>query len=350
VKFPTRYHGAFAMLTVSTRMLRNLGLGLRLLGFDAPEVFRRADLTWEDVREDDDAHRLPVETLHRFWSAAVEVTGDPAIGVRIGAHARLEALGIMGLVASTSATLGDALLKTAQHLRLWNEAARLSLLVEADRAIVWYRSLAPQRRHYASGDAGLSRLLVVSRELTGTHLVPDEAHFAHPAPQDLARYRETFGSALRFDQSDFALIFPAEGLTLPLRSQASTLGASLTRHATDLLDTLPSSSALAQQVRRMLARELQGGNPLIENVATQLGMHTKTLTRRLRDEGTSHSELLEQLRREFAQRYLSVPDLNVAEVAFLLGYSDASAFHKAFRRWFGVAPLAFRHQIRSPER
>lgn len=337
------------MLTVSTQLLRNLGLALRALGFDAPEVFRRAGLTWEDV-QDDDAHRLPVELLHRFWSAAVEVTGDPAIGVRAGAQARLEALGIMGLVAMSSATLGDALLKTAHHLRLWNEGATLSLLVEADRALVWYRSLVPERRHPASGDAGLTRLLVVSRELTGTHLVPDEVRFAHPAPPDLTPYREFFGSGLCFDQPDYALVFPAEGLTLPIRAQASTLGAALARHATELLDALPSSSVLAEQVRRVLARELQGGNPIIDNVANQLGLHTKTLTRRLRDEGTSHSELLEQLRREFAQRYLAVPDLNVAEVAFLLGYSDASAFHKAFRRWFGVAPLAFRHQLRAPVR
>src|SRR5262245_36043089 len=119
------------MLTVSTRVLRNLGLALRVLGVDAPEVFRRAGLGWEEVQEDDDAHRLPVELLHRFWAAAVDVTGDPAIGVRVGAQSRLEGLGIMGLVAMTSATLGDALLKTARHLRLWNEAARLSLLVEA---------------------------------------------------------------------------------------------------------------------------------------------------------------------------------------------------------------------------
>jgi len=332
------------MLTVSTRVLRNLGLALRVIGVDAPEVYRRAGLGWEEVQEDDDAHRLPVELLYRFWAAAVEVTGDPTIGVRVGAQSRLEGLGIMGLVAMTSATLGDALLKTARHLRLWNEAARLSLLVETDRAFVWYRSLLPERRHPASGDAGLTRLLVLSRELTGTHLVPDEAQFAHPSPVTLAPYQELFGCALRFDCSDFALVFPAEGLTLPIRAQASTLGAVLARHATELLDTLPSSSVLAQQVRRVLARELQGGNPLIDNVAHQLGMHTKTLTRRLKDEGTSHSELLEQLRREFAQRYLAVPELNVAEVAFLLGYSDASAFHKAFRRWFGVAPLAFRQQ------
>src|SRR5262245_51429312 len=167
-------------MQASARMLRNFTEAVAALGFDAHAIMKRASLSWTDVeRASVEEHRIPVEALGRFWAATVEVTGDPAIGVRIGALARLDRYGVFGSVVQTSATLGDALLKTVRYMNLLIETARLSVLVDGQDGQVIFRSI---RVPPAAADAALTQLLVLSRELTGRELVPTKVRFAHGAP------------------------------------------------------------------------------------------------------------------------------------------------------------------------
>jgi AraC-like DNA-binding protein len=330
-------------MLASTKILVNLAGALTVLGFDARAVLSACGVRPENLDAHDDSNsRIPVEVLTRFWDSAIDVTRDAGIGVRLAALAKIDRFGVLGNAARASATLGEALLKTARYLKLWNEATGLSLLVEGDRALVSYRSLSPVPRHYAEGDATMTILLVLSRELTGEDLAPDEARFAHPEPPNSSAYHEMFGASARFDCPTYSLVFPAEILTLRIASRESNPA----DHTTVTL----AEGTFSQRVRDLLATELQGGNPMIENIAAQLHMHPRTLARRLKDEGTSHTELLDSLRRGRAEEYVSASDLDMMEVAFLLGFSDASAFNKAFKRWFGAGPVAFRQQLRRNRR
>lgn len=325
----------------SSKILWNLVRGLGALGFDPEPVVERLGFTLEDleVRADEDS-RISVDTLARFWDLAVEVTGDASIGVRIGALARLDLFEVLGDVARSSATLAEALFKTSRYIELWSDGIALSLLVEGDRAQISYRSHGVPR-HYCSGDLIMTALLVLSRELAGLRLVPSEARFAHARPANRLSYLEVFGVDPTFESGDCAMVFPPEFLMVPVLPSGSPLS-SLPVDSGDP----PASFGLARKVKRVLTSELRGGNPMMDNVAAQLGVHPKTLTRRLRQEGTTHSELLDSTRRDLAWRYLSLSGLGVTEVAFLLGFSDASAFNKAFRRWFGEAPQSFRARTR----
>jgi AraC-like DNA-binding protein len=330
-------------MLASARILRNVTAAVAALGFDPDVVLREASLGQTDLEKaDTEGQRMPVEALSRFWSAAVAVTGDPSIGVRIGALARLESFGVLGSVARASATLGDALLKTGRYMRLWIESVRLSLLVDGAQGQVVYRSLAPMSP--IAAEAVLAQLIVLARELTGRELVPTEVRLAHPAPPDDSVHRRVFGVAPTFDSFEYSLVFSADVLMLPIATHDSRQAELLSAQASQLVDALSPEASFSRRVRDVLSAELRGGNPMIENIATRLGMHPKALTRRLKQEGTSHSELLDSLRRELAERYLSLPSLNVTEVAFLLGFSDASAFNKAFRRWFRVTPATFRRR------
>jgi AraC-like DNA-binding protein len=329
-------------MQASARILQNFATALAVLGFNPDAVLARASLTLAEVQNGNvDEQRVPLEALGRFWAATVAVTGDPAIGVRIGALARIDNYGVLGRVARASATLGDALLKTVRYMNLLIETASLSVLVDCDRVQVIYSSL---RAPPAAADAALAQLLVLSRELTGRRLVPEQVRFAHRAPPDDSFYREVFGIAPTFDDLEHSLVVAADCLILPITTHDSRESELLVAEAKRLADAVSSDDSVSRRVRDVLARELQGGNPMVENVAAQLGMHPKALMRRLKQEGTSHSALLDSLRREHAEQYLRMPRLNVAEAAFLLGFSDASAFIKAFRRWFGVAPLEFRRR------
>jgi AraC-like DNA-binding protein len=94
--------------------------------------------------------------------------------------------------------------------------------------------------------------------------------------------------------------------------------------------------------RTVITRELNGGNPSLEQVAAQLGLSERTLQRKLQELGTSHNDLVEQIRRDLAMRYLKEPDMAICEVAYLTGFSEPSSFHRAFKRWTGVTPGEFR--------
>jgi AraC-like DNA-binding protein len=121
-----------------------------------------------------------------------------------------------------------------------------------------------------------------------------------------------------------------------------TLGGYLDQLATELLRGLPDPDSFRDRVRRAMWSELSDGPPALTTTAANLAVSPRTLQRRLREEGTSFGQLLDELRREFALRLLRDRKLAVYEVAFLLGYAEPSTFHRAFRRWTGLSPLRFR--------
>ncbi|MGA9526123.1 MAG: helix-turn-helix transcriptional regulator, partial [Myxococcaceae bacterium] len=110
------------------------------------------------------------------------------------------------------------------------------------------------------------------------------------------------------------------------------------------LARLPKADDFVLQVRQRVTSALSGGEPTLEAIASQLAITPRTLQRRLKEHGTTYQLLLEELRRELALRYLRDHGLEISEVAFLLGFSEPSAFHRAFRRWTGTTPLSFRRQ------
>jgi AraC-like DNA-binding protein len=307
----------------------------------------RIEFTWQALFDADDDARIPVSLLARFWSAAEAVSDDPSIGVRVGAEARLDYFGVLGKTARASATLGDALLKTARYVTLWDESVLLSVLVDGSRAQIWHRSTAAAPRHPCEGDSIMTTLHVLSRELTGRRVVPLEVRFAHAAPTNDTVYREIFDVPPLFGALEYSLVFRADDLMMPIATHDSAAEQALSLEARRLIEGLPKEDTFTRAVKAVIGAQLGAGNPMMENVAAQLGLHSKTLTRRLRQEGTSHSEILDGVRRDLAERYIALPHVSVTDIAFLLGFSDASAFNKAFRRWFGAAPLNYRKRLRS---
>ena len=133
-------------------------------------------------------------------------------------------------------------------------------------------------------------------------------------------------------------------LALPIVKADPGLCAVLDRHAEGLIAKYSRNDTLVEQVRTMIKDELSGGNASVERIADSLSMSGRTLQRKLREHGTSHQELLDQMRRDLALRYLQEPEMAICEVAYLLGFSESSALHRAFKRWTGKTPKEFRRQ------
>jgi AraC-like DNA-binding protein len=188
--------------------------------------------------------------------------------------------------------------------------------------------------------------LSTGRRYTGLPLAPDEARFIHGRPDYLEAYEEFFACQLEFGCESNELVMPAEARDVPLLSADERLHPHLLRMAENMLAALPTRRPFSEQVRQLVAEHLAGPGPGLERIAEQMGTSPTTLKRRLRDEGTTHSALVDEVRKELARHLLTRSDAALSEVAFLLGFSRDTAFHRAFRRWFDTSPAEFRRRER----
>jgi AraC-like DNA-binding protein len=167
--------------------------------------------------------------------------------------------------------------------------------------------------------------------------------FAHPRPADFGEYERTFSpAALRFSAEFYGFSFDAALLGRAVQKADPRLHEIIRQHAEHVLAALPTVQSVTGRVRRLVMAELSGGNPSAAHVARRLGMSTRTLGRSLEEEGTTFKDLLEEVRKRLALRYVASSDFGLAEVALLLGYSQTGPFHRAFRRWTGATPHAYR--------
>ena len=189
-----------------------------------------------------------------------------------------------------------------------------------------------------------AHLVLISRRLTGLDLVPLMMGFQHSKPSDLSAYNRLFRAPLQFDQPVNEMRLDARFLQHPLVQADLGLCTVLDHYAEELLAKLPHSESFLDTVRRIMSQGLRGGDPSLTAIAKQLGYAPRTLQRKLQEAGTSYHTLLDDMRRELSIYYLKDAQIAVSEIAFLLGFSETSAFHRAFRRWMGISPGEFRHR------
>jgi AraC-like DNA-binding protein len=322
---------------VNAHVLVRQAVGLQLLGIDVRPALECIQLTPGDLEKL--AHEIPVRTVTDFWEATVRMTGQSGLGLRLAQYVRPESYEVFGCLIAASATLGNAALRATRLIGLVTQSVSFSLHCDGQRASLSVEPLYPELLHREAIEFMVGAVHVIGRRITGRVLTPIEVRFTHAAPADTSHHQRLFAAPIRFGAPSNTLVFESKLLDLPLQSHDSSLCAALERQADELLGREPAHGFKAE-VRAALAAELRGGDPSAEHVAVALAVHPKTLARRLRAEGTTFRRVVDELRLQLAERYLRQPGLSVEEVAFLLGYSDHSAFHRAFRRWTGRAPRA----------
>ena len=293
--------------------------------------------------------RVPGSRVERLWSFGVERTGDPLLGLHMAETYNPGALDILGYVILSCRTIGEVLEKFARYARLLNDGMRVELVREGKTAFCRctyvegvdnYLLRDPQHAIGATW-GGLAREM---RRLARTPLGAKAVWFRHAAPTraHVAEYTRVMGAPVRFGAPEDRFIFPSEHLDQPLPSANPVLLEVFERHARAALPAVGPEQSRADEVARVLARKLKGSAPALHEVARELSMSTRNLQRTLRDAGTSYQSLLDATRRDLAIRHLANPATSTGQVGFLLGFSEPSAFHRAFRRWTGKPPSAFR--------
>jgi AraC-like DNA-binding protein len=327
---------AGAPVTSSRALLRSAA-GLQFLGIDVRPSLAQIGLTVEQLGEL--GEWIPLHWLRDFWDAVVKETGECGLGLRIAEHVRPEAYEVFGCLIAASSTLGEAALRATRLIGLATKTVRLALHHEGTRVTFAVEPFFPDLVHKETIEFMVGSLGAIARGIADGQLQAQEICFTHDQPDDLSHHRRLFSAPIRFNAALNGLIFDASLLDIPIKSRDSTLSAKLRQQAEELMAE-EQMVGFKAHVRAALAVELRGGDPTAERVAGALSVHPKTLSRRLKAEGTTFRRLLDELRMELARRYLRQPGLSVEEVAFLLGYSERSAFHRAFQRWTGHAPRA----------
>ncbi len=291
---------------------------------------------------DQDA-RIPLQQLHALWEAVFAV--DPRTdGAMLGAERYSPGdYGLVGFVAMNSATLGEAVRHAVRFLGLWTDDPGIELEGDGTLRVVYRREFEDRLGLRFATEATLAELLNGARLLTQEHLTPVEVRFAHIGPKDPAAHRAFFGCKVQFRATDTAMVLRPEDLALPLPKADAQLGEYLRSVASQALEKRGGDEAAPlDRLRSIIAEELQKGVPSLEQVAKCLATSERTLRRRLEAEGTSFRELLDETRARLARGYVSDKRIPLSEVAFLLGFSEPSAFHRAFKRWTQTTPNAWR--------
>lgn len=281
----------------------------------------------------------------RLLAVSVERTHCDHLGLLIGQRSRLASMGLAGQIALCADTAGEGLQNLAEFFTLQNTAATLSVITSGDFTRVVYSIAAPGMRDTDQLQLGAMAVTFnIMQDLCGAAFRPTVVTFASSAPSNLRPCQKFFLAPLRFDSDETALVFETRWLNRPLPPvdplERRKIMAEVRARQAAALSDFPTS------LRHILRKQLVIGEFSMDSVATLLGMHRRTLDRRLKQHGMLYGEVLEAVKRDVACQLLRDTDLQMQQVAESLRYSSAANFSTAFRRWTGVTPSAFRRQVR----
>ena len=287
--------------------------------------------------------RYPVARWCDLLERASRHLKDPLLGLHLGQTITPAHFGVMGYVLLSCPNLGAALLRFEQYQRLVYDVSPMRYRTGTNDVVLEW-GVEAGRPGALADECGIVALVQFARSLTARRDAPLEVCFVNPEPPDMKPYRDYFGCPVRFAQATTVVRFPLQALSLPLRQPDAALLSMLERQADTLLDELPNTDDFEQDVRRCVARLTREGEPSLERVANEIHVSPRTLHRRLEERGRNFRVVRDDTRRLLADDYLSDPRLQLSEIAQLLGYSEQSAFTRAYRRWTGKTPAAMRRR------
>lgn len=309
-------------------------------GFDA-----RAVLGPEPPAED---HFVPLSRWQHLLALAAQADPRPGLPLRIARHISPRHFGVVGYAALSCKTLAQALMRLERyHASVYDVNLASIRWLPQGVQIEW--GVERGRPGALVDETAIASVVHLARDMTGENWPLDEVWFVNPPPPELGLYESFFQAPVRFGQPVTRLSFPARYLQLPLRESDPGLLALLDRQADTLLAELGDVPPAVQAWRRTLVTLIREGRTSLAELARAHHTSTRSLQRKLAEDGRTFQKLLDETRRHLAIDYLRRPDLDIAEIALLLGYAEQSSFTRAFRSWTGHAPAQWRRRERASQ-
>jgi len=317
-------------------------------GADRAKLLSIAHLTEDDLALQDG--RVTVEAYYTIIAAAIEMTGDGALVMRNNIETKLEDMSIVGQIVHTSDTFIHSVEQVNRYLRLMSEVDimngkdRYEIVSEDGR--VWITDNLPNPNESPMAiEASFSRFISEFRRSFPDRTFAINLEVTYPAPPYVEAYEELLQIPVTFEGTRNAMEIDRSWLTTDFVEGQKYLFSVFTQHADRLLEELDKVETIRSQVEKQILPEMQGGAISMDKIASALGMSRQTLYRRLQDEGVTFAEVHDDLRHRMARDFLTARKISISETAYLLGFSEASSFVRAFKRWTGQSPSAFRGEL-----
>ncbi|MBS3803901.1 MAG: AraC family transcriptional regulator [Oleiphilaceae bacterium] len=313
-------------------------------GMDPQPLLARFDL--DECRLGAPDARISIPRFMRLGHAAVELTGNPALGLLMGELTRPVDTGRAGLAAQTAPDAGQALSTLIHYDLLTSQNSRGQPSMGPGRGYAEFYSIRPYNAfNFFVVDSVLAGWTQFLRLITGRTQVLAKVTIEYPEQGLDAEFERWFGCPVSFGEKHNR-VYLAPGLSsLPSQQSQPAMHRLLCEDCNQALSRLQSGWGTADRVRDKLTTLLEGAPPRLEHLAEELGMTPWTLQRRLTQEGTGFRALLDATRKDLGLEYIRETRLAFSEIAWLLGFSGAAAFHKAYLRWHGCNPGEHRRQL-----
>ena len=324
---------------VPLMLARTLGAYLQTQGVDSQEVLP-PDLLREDANP---FGRFPAEDYCQLLIRAAERLQDPLLGLHLGQAILPAHLGALGYVLLACENLGAALMRIRRYHRLVHDINPIEhRLVDDHLELRW--GVSHGKPGALFDEAGITGIVQFGRGLCSQAMPLTAVDFVNPAPLDRRPYTRYFGCPVRFDQPVTRLVLPLVSLAAPLLRPDPGLLRLMEEQVDAVMAQLPEAGDLAEVTRRVVTHLAPHGMPELEQVAQELRLSPRVFYRRLAEQGLHFRDLREAALHQLAEQHLRDRRLPLAKVGLLLGYSEQSAFSRAFKRQSGLSPLQWRKQ------
>ncbi len=315
-------------------------------GADQTFLAERSQINAADLADQD--NRIPFAKYVALMRAAKESSHDDALALHYGEAANIAEHSIVGLIGQACETIMEAFVQLNRYVRLVVDvdvgtAERFQLRHE--RGGLWFIDTRKEPNDFPElTESSFTQLVCGARSFRDIPKTPfvRAVHFTHSAPSYRGEYERIFQAPVTFDSDRNAMSVDETWLTHRIAILPRYAFGVLSEHADALLKSLERSTSTKGRVESLLMPILHTGNPDMGAIAAKLGVSRRTLSRKLKMEGTSFVTLLDELRHQLALHYLSCKRASVNETAYLLGFSDPTGFSRAFKRWTGSSPRSMR--------
>jgi len=315
------------------------------LGADPVDLLREADCNLR--ASPDDGASVSNAALGRLLQLGANRTGCGHLGLLVGQRIVLAELGPSRALVQNAGTVGDALRVLETRPWAWTCGSAVRLCVEADFALLHYFPYEPGATAVGlQSEGALATIVNIVRALSGAQWSPSELLLPRAPPDQTDPYWHFFRAPVRFDQEWAAIVFPSRLLEQQVAG-ADRAAREIAEHRVRQVGAAPLQ--ISDQLRRLLRLEFIQSPRSGQAVARRLAVHRRTLSRRLRAEGTNFRSVTTEIRFERAKQLLADTNMTLTQISACLGFSEAAAFTHAFRRWSGMTPSFWRHRCRPPE-
>jgi AraC-like DNA-binding protein len=314
---------------------------LKSAGVPVAPLLKRAGLTPELIA--DPEQRLSVRSQIAVLDEAAKALKDDCLGFTLACDHDPRGTGLLYYVMTSSRTLGEALQRLARYSKVTNEAVVFGYR-EGNRLITSLSySGVPRHSDRHQIEFCMFAAIRICRLLTGQKLVPQHFSIAHDRSGNTAEMSRFVGTKVEFGSDRDEFVLNIEARELPVIHADNYLNDLLVQYCeAALANRRGDVGSLRTRVENAISSLLPHGRVMVDDVARSLGMSKRTLARKLSDEGLNFTDVLQQMRRDLAVRYLDDPKLHISKIAWLLGFSDVSAFTSTFKRWTGKTPSQMR--------